>query len=78
MLDIDCCAQSAHIFRDVIAEDNTTHGRLARAALAHKQHLALLLTLSRVHDCRVVVTQSYTTAADRMKGRIVVGVGERR
>lgn len=45
MLDIDSRAQPAHIFGNVIAEDDTPHRRLAGSTLAHKQHFALLLAL---------------------------------
>ena len=41
---VDSCAQAAHIFCDVVAEDYRTHRGLARAALAHEQHFFFLLT----------------------------------
>lgn len=43
VLDVNRSTESAHILGDVVAEDNRAHGRLARATLAHKQHLSLLL-----------------------------------
>lgn len=52
MLDIDGRAQSAHVFGNVVAEDDTSHRRLASSTLAHKQHFALLLALDRVHHER--------------------------
>lgn len=44
VLDIDGSAQSSNILGHVVAEDDGAHRRLARARLAHQQHLALLLS----------------------------------
>lgn len=42
--------QSPDVFGNIVAEDDAPHGRLAGAALAHEQDLALLLALGgRVH-----------------------------
>jgi hypothetical protein len=49
MLDIDGRTQSTDVFRDIITKDDTPHRRLASSTLAHQQHLALLLTLDRIH-----------------------------
>lgn len=49
VLDINGGAQAAHVLGDIVAEDDGAHRRLAGAALAHEQHLALLLALARVH-----------------------------
>ena len=49
VLDVDSGTQSADILGDIVAEDNASHGRLARATFAHQQHLALLLTLLGIH-----------------------------
>ena len=49
VLDINGGAETAHVLGHVVAEDNAAHGRLAGAALAHEQHLALLLPLRCVH-----------------------------
>lgn len=48
MLDINCSCQTAHIFGDVVAEDDGAHGRLSRATLAHEKDLSLLL--AEIHD----------------------------
>lgn len=49
VLHVNRRAQPPHVLCDIVAEDNGAHRRLARAALAHEQHLALLLSLARVH-----------------------------
>ena len=43
VLYVDCRTEPANILGDIIAEDDRAHRRLARAALAHQQHLSLLL-----------------------------------
>lgn len=43
VLDVNRRTESAHIFGDVVAENDRAHRRLARTTLAHKQHLSLLL-----------------------------------
>lgn len=43
VLDIDSGSQTAHIFRDVIAEDDRAHRRLSRATFAHQEHFLFLL-----------------------------------
>lgn len=53
MLDIDGRAQPAHVLGNIIAEDDAPHGGFARAALAHQQHLALLLAFDRIHLVRL-------------------------
>jgi hypothetical protein len=52
VFDIDGRAQPAHIFGNVIAEDDASHRRLAGSTLAHQQHLALLLALYGIHHER--------------------------
>lgn len=55
VLDVNRGAQPTNILGDIVAKDNAPHRRLSSSALAHEQHLALLLTLDRVHlDCRAV------------------------
>lgn len=49
VLHVNGRTQSADVFGDIVAEDDAAHGRLAGAALAHEQHLALFLALDRVH-----------------------------
>ena len=44
VLDIDRSTQPPNIFGDVVTENYSSHRRLPSAALAHQQHLALLLT----------------------------------
>lgn len=53
VFDINGSAQSANVFCNIVAENDASHGRLASTALAHQQHLPLLLTLLRVHRVRV-------------------------
>lgn len=60
VLHVNCRTQAAHIFCDVIAEDDRAHRGLARAALAHEQHLFLLLT--GVHSWRFAVMPAAETA----------------
>jgi hypothetical protein len=60
VLYVDGSPKSPDILRHVIAEDDRSHGRLARARPTHQQHFALFLalaTLRRAHDediCRSV------------------------
>lgn len=41
------CTQSSYVLGDIVAEDDASHRRLPCTALAHEQHLALLLPLGR-------------------------------
>jgi hypothetical protein len=43
VLDVDCRAQTAHVFCDIVAEDYRAHRGFAGTALAHEQHLLFLL-----------------------------------
>jgi len=50
VLHVDGRAKASHVLCDIVAEDDASHRRLAGAALAHQQHLALLLPLGgRIH-----------------------------
>ncbi len=47
VLDINGCAEPSNILSDEIAEDDGTHGRFARATLAHQEDF--LLPFAGVH-----------------------------
>ena len=52
MLDVDGSTKSSDVLRHIVAEDDRSHGRLARTGTPHEQDLALLLafaTLRRAH-----------------------------
>ena len=52
MLDVDGSTESPDVLRHIVAEDDRSHGGLARTRTPHEQHLALLLaftTLRRAH-----------------------------
>lgn len=50
VLHINGSTEEAHIFRNVVTEDDRPHRRLAGATLAHEQDLALLL--AHIHHGR--------------------------
>lgn len=46
VFDVNCSAQAAHIFGDIVAEYDGPHGRFASSRSSHQQHLSLLLALA--------------------------------
>jgi hypothetical protein len=51
MLNINRSSQSSYIFGDIVAEHHRSHRRFPSAALAHKQHLSVLLLPGGIHLC---------------------------
>jgi len=52
MLDINGRPEAAHVFGDIVAEDDATHGGFARATLAHQEDFLFLWFLERIHDAK--------------------------
>ena len=53
MLDVDGSTKSSDVLRHIVAEDDRSHGRLARTRTPHEQHLALLLALATLRRAHV-------------------------
>jgi len=49
MFNVDSSSQTAHIPRDVVAEDDRAHGRFPGTTLAHEQNFLLLMFLGGLH-----------------------------
>jgi len=52
MFDINGSAEAAHVFSNIVAEDDATHRRFARATFAHQEDLFPLWLLESVHGLR--------------------------
>ena len=53
MLNVDGSSKSSDILCHIVAEDDRSHGRLARTRAPHEQYLALLLALATLWRAHV-------------------------
>lgn len=76
MLNVDGGSQPSDVFGDIIAENHSSHRRLARSTLPHEQDFPLFLALRNVHlDGREEMREEEIKSSSEAKCRIPRAVG---